>query len=196
MTILILGLIVFFGTHAFTMMREKRAGAIQSLGVNGYRAAYSLVSLIGLVLIIWGYGRYRAGGYIPVFEPPVAMRHLALVLMLPVFPLLFAAYLPGLVKTKAQHPMLAAVKIWALAHLLANGDMGSLLMFLAFLAWAVVARIAAKHRSEDVPGAGGVALASGWTGNDTMAVVGGLVAYAIFAYWLHALLIGVPAIGR
>lgn len=195
MTILILGLIIFLGGHSLTMFRETRAGLIGRLGGEGpYKGLYSLVALIGLALIIYGFGAYRAEGYIQIWNPPVWTRHIALLLMLPAMILLVSAYSPGRIKTAVRHPMLAAVKLWALAHLLANGDLGSLLLFGLFLAYAVVDRIAVKRRGE-VSEAHGVAGAQSWTG-DIVAVVGGVFAYAVFAMWLHPLLIGVSVIGR
>jgi uncharacterized membrane protein len=197
MFLLVLGLIVFLGCHAFTMKRGWRDQAIARFGLNAYRGLYSLASLLGLVLIVWGYARYRAAGYIPVFEAPIAFRHLALVLLLPIFVLLAGAYLPGRIKAAVRHPMLLAVKIWAFTHFLVNGDLGSLILFGAFLAWAVAARIAAKGRDETVPGAAAIAAtSSGWTKNDNIALGIGLVAYAAFVFWLHPWLIGVPALPR
>ena len=110
-----------------------------------------LVSLLGVVLIAVGFGRYRAAGYIPVWDPPTWTRHLALLLVWFAFVSVAAAYLPGRIKARLKHPMLTGVKIWALAHLLANGDLGSILLFGAILVWAVLARISAKRRDEGPP---------------------------------------------
>jgi uncharacterized membrane protein len=195
MAILILGLIVFIGSHAFTMAREPRARAIARLGEGPYKALYSLVSLIGVVLIVWGYGAYRAEGYIQVWNPPVWTRHLALPLVWFAFVALASAYLPGRIKGTLTHPMLAAVKIWAFAHLIANGDLGSILLFGALLAWAVVARISAKRRDEVRDHGGPAAAPAGWR-NDVLAVAIGTAAYLVFLIWLHPLLIGVPALPR
>lgn len=189
MTLLIIGLAIFFAAHVFTMYRGPRAVAVARLGEGGYKTLYSLASLIGLVLIVWGFGRYRAEGYIPLWDPPLWGRHLALALMWPVFVLLVAAYAPGAIKRKVRHPMLAAVKIWAFAHLLANGDLGSLLLFGSFLVWAVVDRIAVKRR----PGSD-AAVPVGSPRNDVMAVVAGTIVYVAFLFWLHPLLIGVPVL--
>ena len=193
MTILILGLIVFIGSHAFAMARGLRAQAIARLGEGPYKALFSLVSLTGLVLIVWGYGSYRAGGYVQIWNPPVWTRHLALPLVWVAFVALVAAYVPGRIKRTLKHPMLAGVKIWALAHLLANGDLGSVLLFGALLAWAVVARISAKRRDE-VRDHGGPAAAPAGGRNDILAIVIGTAAYLVFLIWLHPLLIGVPAL--
>ncbi len=194
MTLLVLGLVIFLGTHSFSMARERRAATISRIGEGPYKGLYSLLSLAGIVLIAIGYGQYRANGYIPVWDPPVWTRHLALLLVLVAFICFVAAYLPGRIKARLKHPMLAGVKIWALAHLLANGDLGSILLFGSFLAWAVLARISAKRR--DVAAQhGGTAAPAGWR-NDILAVVIGTVIYLAFLYWLHPLLIGVPALPR
>ncbi|GJE62207.1 NnrU family protein [Methylobacterium trifolii] len=194
MLILILGLVLFLGIHAFSIARAKRAEVIGQVGENRFKLGYTLLSALGLVLIGVGFHQYRAAGYIPVWDPPVWTRHLALLLMLPVFVLLAAAYLPGRIRARTKHPMLLAVKIWATAHLLANGDLGSMLLFGGFLAWAVAARISAKRRA--LP-AGAVAAQHGGAAapagrrNDLIALVLGLVVWFLFARYLHPLLIGV-----
>ncbi len=191
MFLLILGLVVFLGTHAFTMARERRVALIGRLGEGAYKALYSVLSLLGIVLIAYGFGQYRAGGWIDVWYPPVWTRHLALTLNIVAFICFVSAYIPGRIKRILQHPMLAGVKIWALAHLLANGDLGSILLFGSILAWAVMARISAKRRRDEVRDhAGPVVAPAGWR-NDVIAVVVGLVAWFAFARWLHPWLIGV-----
>jgi uncharacterized membrane protein len=125
----------------------------------------------------------------------VRTRHLALPLVWIAFVVLPAAYLPGRIRRAVKHPMLASVKIWAFAHLLANGDLGSVILFATLLAWAVVARISAKHRDEALPHGAPLAEPAGWR-NDILAVVIGTVVYLVFLYWLHPLLIGVPALPR
>ena len=195
MTILILGLIIFIGAHSFTMARAPRAQAIARLREGAYKGLYSLVSLLGLVLIIWGFGAYRAEGYIQLWNPPVWTRHLSLLLVWPAFVAFAAAYLPGRIKGTLKHPMLAALKFWALAHLLANGDLGSMLLFAGLLAWAVAARNSPKRRDEVLDHGGPAAAPAGWR-NDLMALAIGTVAYLVFLIWLHPLLIGVPALPR
>src|SRR3954465_15922182 len=190
MLILILGLVIFLGTHVFTMRRGARAAAIAPLGEGPYKAVYSLVSLLGRVLIVWGFGRYRAYEWIDVWYPPVWTRHLALVLVWAAFICFVAAYLPGRIKRALKHPMLAGVKIWALAHLLANGDLGSILLFGSILAWAVAARISVKRR-DVVRDHAGLAAAPAGGRNDLLAVVVGTAAFFVFAIWLHPWLIGV-----
>jgi uncharacterized membrane protein len=188
MLILILGLALFLGMHSFTMMRDRRQAAIAKLGEGGFKGLYTVVSLIGIVLISIGYGQYRASGYIPVWSPPTWTAHLALLLVLFAFILFAATYLPGHIKAKAKHPMLAAIKIWALAHLLANGDLGSIILFGSFLAWAVVARISTKRR----PSSAVVAVPQ--VKYDIIAVAIGVAAYLAFVFYLHPVLIGVPVI--
>ncbi|KQP61771.1 NnrU family protein [Methylobacterium sp. Leaf399] len=197
MTFLILGLVLFLGTHAFTMLRSKRAKVIGEVGETRYKLGYMVLSLLGLVLVGYGFGVYRQEGMIQVWNPPVFTRHLALVLNLLAFIALASAYLPGHIRAKAKHPMLLAVKIWATAHLLANGDLGGMLLFGAFLAWAVIARISAKRRARNPAEAvaqhgGAVAAPAGWR-NDAIAVAVGLVTWFVFAKYLHPLLIGVAA---
>jgi uncharacterized membrane protein len=175
------------------MLRKPRAALIGRIGEGPYKGLYSLLSLAGVVLIAIGFGRYRAAGYVPVWDPPVWTRHLALLLVWVAFVCLAAAYLPGRIKQALKHPMLAGVKIWALAHLLANGDLGSILLFGSVLAWAVAARISAKRRDEAKPHGAPLEPPAGWR-NDALAVALGTAAYVVFAIWLHPALIGVPAL--
>jgi uncharacterized membrane protein len=191
-TLLILGLVIFIGIHSFSMARGSRAALIAKTGEGPYKGLYSLASFLGIVLIAIGYGQYRASGYIPVWDPPVWTRHLALLLVWVAFICFVAAYLPGRIKRRLKHPMLAGVKIWAVAHLLANGDLGSILLFGSVLIWAVLARISAKRR--DVAAQhGGTAPPAGWR-NDGLAVVIGTAVYLAFVFWLHPWMIGVPVL--
>jgi uncharacterized membrane protein len=190
MLVLVLGLVLFLGTHAFTMLRGPRARLIERIGEGPYKMGYTVLSLVGIVITAIGYGRYRADGYIDVWSPPVFTRHLALLLVLLAFIAFAAAYLPGRIRRALNHPMLAGVKIWALAHLLANGDLGSIILFGSFLAWAVAARISVKRRDEVKPHGGPAAAPAGWR-NEALAVGIGLVAWFVFARVLHPWLIGV-----
>ena len=190
MSFLLSGLILFLGGHAFTSLRAAREKVIRIKGGSFYRLAYSMAAFTGLALIAHGFGVYRAGGYIQIWNPPRGLMHLNLVLMWLAFVLLAAAYLPGYIKAKAKHPMLAAVKLWALGHLLANGDLGSILLFGGFLAWAVFARISLKRREAAEP----PKAFEPKPVYDIAAVVIGTAAYAAM-FWLHARLIGVPAMG-
>jgi uncharacterized membrane protein len=188
MAMLIAGLVLFLGVHTITTLREPRAALIGGIGEGPYKGLYSLVSAAGLVLIVWGFGRYRADGYIPVWDPPFGLRHLTMLLMWFSFVALVAASAPaGKIKGLLRHPMLVGVKIWALAHLLANGDLGSLILFGTFLAWAVYDRIAVKRRGDSG------APRSGFTAGDAVAICAGTIAY-VAMFWLHPWLIGVPII--
>ena len=186
MTPLIAGLVVFFALHTLTTMRDTRARLMNRIGEGPYKGLYSLLSLAGLVLIVWGFARYRNDGYIPVWDPPAWLHPIALVLNWLGFVALAAAYSPaGKIKGLLHHPMLVGVKAWALAHLLVNGDLGSIVLFGAFLAWAGYDRIAVKRRGD----AG--APASDFSTGDALALVIGSAAYAAM-FWLHPLVIGVP----
>jgi uncharacterized membrane protein len=195
MLLLILGLVLFLGMHAVTMKRDLRARLIERLGAGGYKGLYSAVSILGFVLLIYGYGLQRAAGYTVVWEPPVWTRHLALLLNLPIFILLAVGKRPSWLLSRVKHPMLLAVKIWATAHLLANGDLGSMLLFGGFLAWAVMARISVKRRPEEIARSAAMGKVA-FGRRDIIAIVAGLALYVVFALWLHPLLIGVPVITR
>jgi uncharacterized membrane protein len=186
MMMLILGLLVFLGTHSVALFapvaRDRWAAA---LGTGAWRGLYSLLSLAGFLLVIYGYGQARLAPVV-LYVPPGWLRIVTWLLMLPVFPLLFAANLPGWIQRTVKHPMLTAVKAWALAHLLANGMLADVLLFGGFLAWAVADRISLKRR---VPRPLRMAPPSRW--NDAIAVVGGLLVYALMLAWLHRVLIGV-----
>ena len=190
MTLLVTGLVLFFAVHSVSIVSERwRNRMALRLGELPWMGLYSLIALIGLVLIVRGYGSARLDPVV-LYVPPPWLHWLTLVLMLPVFPLLLAAYLPGRIRTATRHPMLAATKLWATAHLLANGTLADLLLFGGFLAWAIADRISLKYRTpRPVPGAP----TTGY--NDLIAVVLGLVLYLAFAFRLHARLIGVPVFG-
>lgn len=189
MTLLIFGLLLFLGTHAFTMMRQPRAALIGRIGEGAFKGLYTALSLAGFALIIYGFGAYRAAGMIPVWNPPFWLGHVSLLLTLPIFVLLAATGTGGVIHAAVKHPMLLAVKIWATAHLIINGDLGSILLFGGFLAWAVMARISLKRRAN----AGAPPKPAGFTQRDWMALGAGLVIWFIFARWLHSWLIGVSA---
>ncbi len=192
MGLLIVGLAVFIGAHLVPAMTTFRAGLIGRLGEGGYKGLFSLVSLAGMVLIVMGYSAAREAGPPLIWDPPIAMRHIALLLMLPAFVFFVSTYFPGRIKSTLKHPMLVSVKVWALAHLLANGDLASMLLFGSLLAWAVVDRISLKRRTRAAsePTIAGPAMR-----NDAIAIVVGLGAYAAIAFWLHPILFGVPVIG-
>ncbi len=190
MELLVLGLILFLGIHTLTTLRTTRAALIGQLGEGPYKGLYSLVSAVGLVLIVWGFSRYRSAGYIQVWNPPFAFFHpIALVLLWFAFVALVAAYAPpSKIKTVLRHPMLVAVKVWAFSHLLVNGDFGSMLLFGGLLAWAVYDRIAVKRRGDEGPPP-----VARFGRNDAIVIAIGTVAYFAML-WLHASLIGVTAI--
>jgi uncharacterized membrane protein len=192
LTILILGLALFLGVHLLTMMRPQRAALIARIGENGYKGLYSLVSAVGLGLIVYGFARYRANEWIELWSPPVWTRHLAAFLVLPASIMLVASYSRGHIYTTLKHPMLAGVKLWALAHLLANGDLGSLILFSSVLAWAVIDRISLKRRTD--PGAPPIPV--GGMRNDVIAIFGGIALYAALGWWFHPYVIGIPVLGR
>jgi uncharacterized membrane protein len=188
MLLLIAGLVLFLGVHLLTTARDARAALMGRFGEGPYKGLYSLVSAAGLVLIVWGYGRYRSAGYIPVWDPPQVLLPITLILMWFSFVALVATYASaGKIKGLLRHPMLVGIKAWALAHLLVNGDLGSIILFGAFLAWAVYDRIAVKRRGD----AG--APRSGFTAGDAVSLIAGSALYAAM-FWLHPLVIGVPVV--
>ena len=189
--VLILGLAVFLATHLFVTRRDTRAAVIVRIGRPVYHALFGLVSVAALAMIVWGFAEYRAHGWIDIWQPPAFMRHITVLLMLFAVILFVAAFIPSHIKAKTKYPMFGAVKTWALAHLLSNGDLGSMLLFATFLAWAVIGRISAKRRADAVlPVA-----PQGWT-NDLIVVLVGIVVYLALGYAFHPVVIGVPAFGR
>lgn len=189
MTTLIVGLVLFLGVHSLSIVNEPLRNRLHaSLGEAAFKGLYSLASLIGLLLIIWGYAAARMDPTV-IYTPPGWLRHLAMLLLIPVFPLLFATYFPGKIKARLKHPMLAAVKLWALAHLLANGMLQDLLLFGSFLAWAVADRISMKHRTQRP-----IPTLPASKANDLIAIVGGLAVYVVTVFWAHQWLFGVAPV--
>jgi uncharacterized membrane protein len=188
---MILGLVLFLGAHTLTTQRGLRGRLIASIGEGPYKIAYALVSVAGLALIVWGFAHYRAGGLMPVWSPPTFLKHINVALMLPAVILVAAAYIRGRIYTKLKHPMLAGIKLWAFGHLIANGDLGGIILFGAFLAWAVFDRISLKRRAD----AGGPPIPVGGVTNDLIAVAVGIVAYLALAFAFHPVVIGVPVMG-
>lgn len=189
--LLVIGLAVFLGSHVFVSLRDQRANLVKKLGEGSYKGLFSLVSLLGLGLIIYGFIRYRAEGLIPVWSPPAFLRHVTELLMWPAFILVVAAYVPGHIKRVLRHPMLAGVKLWAFAHLLVNGDLGGILLFGSILAWAVYDRISLKRR----PDPGGPPIPVGGAKNDIIAVLVGTLVYLAVGFVFHPLA-GLPVFGR
>jgi uncharacterized membrane protein len=191
MNVLLLGLVIFFGVHSVSIVNDPwRDRMAAKVGEWTWKGLYALAAIAGFALIVWGYGLARLDPVV-VYTPPDWLHPVAMVLLVPVFPLLLAAYLPGRIQTAAQHPMLVATKLWAVAHLLANGTLADMVLFGAFLVWAVLDRISMKHRTQrPIPGIPPT------RANDLIAVVGGLALYAAFVLWLHGWLIGVSLIER
>jgi uncharacterized membrane protein len=189
---MVAGLVLFLGAHGLIANRSLRASTIEKMGEIGWKGLISVASLIGLVLVVQGFGAYRAGGLIPVWTPPRFFSHITALLMLPAMIALVAAYVPSRIKVALKHPMLLAVKIWALAHLLTNGDLGGIILFGSFLAWAVADRIALKRRAATEPPK---PVATGSIANDIVVVLVGTLVYLAVVFWVHPLWIGVPVFG-
>ncbi|NNE36682.1 MAG: NnrU family protein [Gammaproteobacteria bacterium] len=186
---LLIGLIVFIGIHSISIFalafRNRMAETNQLL----WKGSYSLISLIGLVLLIQGYGEYRLTAEV-LYVTPLWLRHVSALLLVPFFILMLAPYFPSALNNKLKHPQLVAVKLWAVAHLLVNGSMADLILFGSFLAWAIADRISVKRRPvREVPHIPESRL------NMIISIVGGLMLYVIFAIWLHGPLIGVRPFG-
>jgi len=189
MVLLFLGLVIFLGTHSLRAYApDFRGQMVRALGDGPFRALYSLVALVGLVLIVIGYDAARPGVWV-LYYSPMWLKGIAGFLMIFAFASLAVSLLPaGRLKPMLRHPMLLAVKIWAFAHILANGDLASLLLFLAFLGWAVADRISFRRREA----AGKVKpVAPGPMSNDVIAIAISLVVYVLFVWKLHYWLIGV-----
>jgi uncharacterized membrane protein len=189
MGVLVLGLVLFIGVHSVAIVAPRwRERMVARLGELPWKVGYSVVAIVGLVLIVWGYGQARMDPVV-LYSPPVWMKHVSLLLLLPVFPLLLATYFPGRIQSATRHPMLAAVKLWALAHLLSNGMLADVILFGVFLAWAVADRISVNRRTPP-----SVPRLPVWKANDAIAVVGGLALYVAFINPLHLWLFGVPPV--
>jgi uncharacterized membrane protein len=187
----ILGLVIFLGAHTFVTMRDRRAALIAKLGEWPYRGLFSLVAIVGIALIAYGFASYRAAGPITVWTPPPWTRHIVEALMWPASIMFVAAYIPGNIKRVLKHPVLVSVKTWAFAHLCANGDLGGIILFASVLAWAVYDRITLKHRGD--PGAPPIPAGGGK--NDVIAIVVGTIVYLALGFVFHPVVIGVPAFG-
>jgi uncharacterized membrane protein len=192
MTILLIGLVLFFATHSIRVFAEDwRLKQIARLGENGWKGIYSLLSLAGFVLVLWSFGEMRAEPTI-FYESPPWLKMIAALLMLPSFILLAASYVPGnSLKASVGHPMILAVKIWAFAHLLANGRCADLLLFGSFLIWAIIDFAASRRRDRR----SGTTYPPGTKKGNLIVVISGIVAWAVFGKFLHGLLIGVNPFG-
>lgn len=189
MLVLVLGLLLMLGVHSVSIAApEWRRAAVVRLGEGPYRGLYSLVSLVGLVLIIWGFDR-ASDAPVFLYTPPVWGRHLAMVLMIPALMLVFASVFPAKgIKGLVAHPLLTATGLWALSHLLANGDLAGVVLFGAFLGWAIVDRIAQSRGPQ--PGEASHGLGK-W---DLAAVLAGIALYVVLIAGLHYWLFGVSPI--
>ncbi len=184
-----MGILVFLGVHSISIVNEPwRDRMVSKLGIWSWKGIYSLVSFFGFILIVRGYETVSYDSIV-LYTPPLWLQHLSLLLMLPVFPLLVAAYFPGRIKAVTKHPMLLSVKFWSVAHLLASGSLPGVILFFSCLGWAVWDRISLQHRqTRPVPGAPPSPV------NDIIACVIGLGLYLAFVLWLHALFIGVSVL--
>lgn len=189
---LLLGLALFLGIHSIRLFAERwRTRQMERYGRNSWRATYSLISLAGFALMVWGYGEARTAP-VDLFHPPLWTRHLAALLTLPAFVLVVAAYVPGNhLKARIGHPMYLGIKFWALAHLLSNGRLADVLLFGGLLAWSVAGFVVSRKRDR----AAGVVYAPGRLSRTMLATVLGAVAWAAFAMWAHGMLIGVRPFG-
>lgn len=188
MTILLLGLVIFLGVHSTRIVADGwRSAQIARIGPGPWKLGYTVLSLIGFYLLLWGYGAARQAPVV-LWTPPVAMRHVAGLLTLIAFVLLAATYVPrNGIKARLHHPMVLSVKLWAFAHLLANGTLADVLLFGSFLAWSVLSFSAARRRDR----AAGTRYPAGTMAGTLATVAVGGAAWALFAFRLHGWLIGV-----
>ena len=193
MSILVLGLVLFLGVHSVRIFADGwRTRTLAGLGDKGWKAAYSLVSLVGFGLIVWGFGLARQQPVV-VWSPPMGMKHLNSLFTLLAFIFIVAAYVPrNQIKARLHHPMVLGVKLWAFGHLLATGTLAGMVLFGAFLLWAILDFRAARQRDRAL----GTVYPPGTVGSTLIAVVVGVVAWGVFAFWLHAAWIGVAPFGR
>ena len=189
--VLVLGLILFLGPHVFVTMRSQRTVAVKRLGEWPYKGLFAAISIVGLYVAGKGFGMSSEANEIVIWSPPYVMRYITQLLMWPACVCVAAAYLPGDIKRMLKHPMLVGVKLWAVAHLLANGDLGGIILFGAVLAWAVYDRISLKHRSDP----GGPPIPLGGRKNDIAAVIVGTILYLALGLVFHPLVVGVMVFG-
>jgi uncharacterized membrane protein len=192
MLLMVIGLALFFLVHLLPTSPDIRRSVVERYGEGPYKLAFSLVSAAGLALVVYGYAKlgHTPGKNPEIWLPPNWLRHVTMLLMPIAFVLLAAAYIPSRIRTAARHPMLAAIKIWAFAHLLVNGDLASIVLFGSFLAYAVYDRISVKKRVALGP----LGAAQGGLAGDVAAVAVGLAVYVVFLLWGHAALVGVPLV--
>jgi uncharacterized membrane protein len=192
MTLLIVGVVLFFGVHSLRIFADGwRTAQIARLGEGPWKGLYSLASIVGVVLLVWGFGRARAATVV-LWSPPFWTHYVAAVLTLIAFVLVVVAYVPGTrIKSKLHHPMVLGVKVWAFAHLISNGTLADVVLFGSFLVWAIADFASARRRDRTA----GTVYPAGTIRKDAVAVVIGVVAWAVFAFWLHGWLFGVKPLG-
>lgn len=187
MTLLMLGLVLFLGIHSTRMVGDIRANTIVKHGANTWKGIYSVLSILGFIVLIYGYGQARQVAPV-LYVPPSFLQPVTWLLMWPALILFVASQVPaGKIKAAVKHPMVLGIKLWAFSHLLVNGDLASIILFASFLGWAVWNRIWWKRHGDPVP-------ANVTIRNDLIAVVGGTIAYLLFIVWLHTWLIGVSPV--
>jgi uncharacterized membrane protein len=188
MTLLVAGLVVFLGVHSVRILADDwRSARIAAMGERNWKLAYTALSLVGFALVVYGYARARQATPL-LYDPPLWSRHAAAALVLVAFVLMAAAYVKGTrIKARVGHPMVLGVKVWAVAHLLANGTLADVVLFGSFLAWAVLDYIASRRRDR----VAGVVYTAGPWSRDAIALAAGIVAWWVFAFMLHGPLIGV-----
>ncbi|MDB5856616.1 MAG: protein NrnU [Ramlibacter sp.] len=194
MVTLVLGLVLFLGAHSVRVFADGwRTAMVARVGEKAWKGGYAVVAIVGFGLILWGFSLARHDPVVLWPQPPTAVRHVAALLVLIAFVLLVAAYVPGnQVKAWVHHPMVLGVKLWAFAHLIANNTLADLVLFGAFLLWAVLDFRASRRRDR----AEGTVYPAGRPSRTAVTVVVGVVAWAVFAFWLHASWIGVAPFGR
>ena len=189
---LVLGLVLFIGTHVFVTLRGARAAVIDTIGEWPYKALVAILSVVGILLIGFGFGKYRASGWIDVWYPPRWTYYVTQLLMWPASIFVVAAYIRGNIWRQLKHPMLVGIKIWAVAHLISNGDLGSIILFGSFLVWAGYDRVSLKYRTDP----GSPALPVNGRRNDVIAIVVGTVLYLLLGLVFHPLVVGRAVFGR
>jgi uncharacterized membrane protein len=192
MTLLILGLLLFLGVHSVRIVADGfRSAQIARLGANGWKGLYTLASMFGFALIVWGFGAARLQS-VALWSTPGWLRPVAAALVLASFVLVSAAYVPGNgIKARLHHPMVLGVKVWAFAHLIANHTLADVVLFGSFLVWAALSFRAARARDR----AAGTTYAAGTPSRTALTIAIGVAAWAAFAFWGHAAWIGVPPLG-
>jgi uncharacterized membrane protein len=192
LAILVAGLVIFIGAHVFVTMRAQRAAVIARIGEGAYKGLMAVLSVIGVILIGYGFGQYRATGWINVWYLPRWTFYITQLLMWPASIFVVAAYIRGNIWRTLKHPMLVGVKTWAVAHLISNGDLGSILLFGSFLGWAGYDRMTLKHRAD----VGAPPIPPGGHRNDIIALVVGTVLYLLLGLVFHPLVVGRAVFGR